>query len=90
MKTGAVALATLAWLCLHVATALAHPLDPALLELREQRNAPMEVRFQAPLPVLLQPVLPERCPRARRATVSPGSCPGTARARSPSPPGGGP
>ena len=61
MKTGAVALATLAWLCLHVATALAHPLDPALLELREQRNAPMEVRFQVPLPVVLQAVLPERC-----------------------------
>jgi hypothetical protein len=61
MKAVAVALAALACLGLHVATALAHPLDPALLELREQRNAPMKVRFQAPLPVLLQPVLPERC-----------------------------
>ena len=48
-------------LWLRAAAVLGHPLDPALLELREQHAAPTEVRFQAPLPSPLRPLLPERC-----------------------------
>ncbi len=48
-------------LCLRATTAFGHPLDPAVLELHEQHVGPTEVRFQAPLPSLLRPVLPERC-----------------------------
>jgi hydrogenase/urease accessory protein HupE len=45
--------------------ALSHPLDPALLELRESPGAPVEVRWREPMgapgSALLTPVLPERC-----------------------------
>jgi HupE / UreJ protein len=52
----------LIWLCLGAVSALAHALDPALLELREQSDARVEVRFQAPLPAeSLRPALPPRC-----------------------------
>jgi len=55
-------LASLLWLHLGALSALAHPLDPALLELRERGDARIEVRFQAPMPVgSLRPVLPPRC-----------------------------
>jgi hydrogenase/urease accessory protein HupE len=55
-------------------SALAHPLDPALLELREQRDARVEVRFQSPLPAgSLQPALPAHCVAVSppRSTVTP-------------------
>jgi hydrogenase/urease accessory protein HupE len=50
---------------------LAHPLDPALLELREHGDGRFAVLFQTPLPILLQPILPEGCravsaPQVRR------------------------
>lgn len=61
------ALAAASWLCL-AGPSLAHPLDPALLELREQAGSGrFTVLFQTPLPILLQPVLPEGC----RATSVP-------------------
>jgi hypothetical protein len=53
--------AVLIVLCLRATVVLAHPLDPALLELSEQHAAPTEVRFQAPLPLTLRPLLPGRC-----------------------------
>jgi hydrogenase/urease accessory protein HupE len=53
--------AALISLCLRATAVLGHPLDPALLELREQHAAPTEVRFRAPLPSSLRPLLPERC-----------------------------
>lgn len=54
--------AGLIWLCLGAVSALAHPLDPALLELREQPDARVAVHFRSPLPAgSLQPALPPRC-----------------------------
>ena len=59
------ALLTGAWLFLGSGIALAHPLAPALLELREQGDGHVEVRFKTPatgLPgVQLAPALPESC-----------------------------
>lgn len=62
-----VAAAVLIALCLASAAAsMAHPLDPALLDLREQGAGRIDVLFQAPLGGLLEPVLPAGC-----AAVSP-------------------
>ena len=55
---------------MHALPAVAHPLDPAVLELREQRGAPLQVRFQEPLPALLQPILPARCTPLTTPTVT--------------------
>lgn len=65
MKRLAVAL--LSTLSLAAASvAVAHPLDPALLELHEQSAGRIDVSFQAPLGGRLEPVLPAGC-----AAVSP-------------------
>src|SRR5262245_22542618 len=52
-------------LCLVPCLAMSHPLDPALLELRESPGAPVEVRWREPMgppgSAPLVPALPERC-----------------------------
>lgn len=61
-------------LCLASSTAaLAHALDPALLELREQPSGRIEVLFQSPLGGGLEPVLPSGCNAvsAPRITTTP-------------------
>jgi len=53
--------------------ASAHPLDPALLEIREVRGAPLEVLWrqpsQQPRDAPIHPVLPHRCTQLGRAEV---------------------
>lgn len=49
------------WLCLSAVSALAHPLDPALLELRERGDGVVAVTFQTPRFTALKVVLPEGC-----------------------------
>ena len=56
---------SLVWLLSGRGSSAAHPLDPALLEIREIRDAPVEVLWRVPLgrpgtPSIL-PVLPHRC-----------------------------
>lgn len=64
-------------LCLLAALpAGAHPLDPALLEIREVRGAPLDVLWRQPSlqprDSPIHPVLPRRCTQLGRAEVRPG------------------
>jgi hypothetical protein len=54
-------LGTAVGLCLAAAAAAAHPLDPALLELREQGGGRIAVLFHTPRSTPLQPMLPDGC-----------------------------
>lgn len=56
-----IVLGAVAGLCLATTTAPAHPLDPALLELRERGDGRVGVVFQTPRPILLHALLPDGC-----------------------------